>query len=259
MQETKTVAVDSMRRVLTARRPFAWLLFGSLVLAGCGIGKLDTAGKNGAPGSATAKSAAANAFRKKMPTLNTLPKGGPGGGAATKRQPPPDSATSTRREVNDTTEKKKKGMKARFAAFFMNRPARRHKPVAEQAPSQLRGRYAMSDSGDFFVPCNDTTRYGVQGTTEARYLMVEKLRFIVRGLKTPVYAVFTGIYVATKPVAATTAAPANKDATPTAGQRGPAAALPPARKMIFVNKVDTLTTTFPNACRPPNANRSAGG
>ena len=122
----------------------------------------------------------------------------------------------------------------------------------------------MSDSGDFFVPCNDTTRYMVQGTTEARYLMVERLRFIVRGLKTPVYAVFTGTIVTHKPAAVVkpAATPPPKDnSTPTAGQKSPKPAGPPVapKKAIFVSKVDTLTTTFPTACRRPSGNRSAGG
>jgi hypothetical protein len=200
--------------------------------------------------------ALSDAYKKKMGSVKVLPKGGPGTGPAPKRQPAPGTASS-QRSSDDTTEKKT--FKARFAAFFLNRPGRQRFATNDQAPSKLRGRYAMSDSGDFFVPCNDTTRYGVQATQDARYLMIEKLRFIVKGMKTPVYAVFTGTYVTAKPVTAPKGTPENKGTTPTAGQRGPApAAAVPARKTIFVNKVDTLTTTFPNACRPPNGNRSAG-
>lgn len=262
MQERKTDAVGSMRRVLTARRAYTCLLFGSLGLGGCGIGKLEGGAEKAPKIAAPAKSSAvSDAYKKRMGKLAGLPRGGPGNGAAPKQKqtPPRDTTVAVANAATPTdTTQEKKGIKARFAAFFKNRPPRKKKAIAEQAPSKLRGRYAMSDSGDFFVPCNDTTRYGIQGTTEARYLMVEKLRFIVRGLKTPVYAVFTGIYVQPKPVAAAKSAPVTKGSTPTAGQAAvPVAAV--VRKLIFVNKVDTMTTTFPSACRPPSGNRSAGG
>jgi hypothetical protein len=140
--------------------------------------------------------------------------------------------------------------------------ARRAAADGQPAPTKMRGRYAKSDSGDFFVPCSDTIRYVVQGTSEARALMRERLRFTVKILKTPLYAVFTGVYLVPKPAAARApgATPLEtKGFTPTAGLKGttttPASL---ARKAIFVSKVDTMTSTIPTACRPPITRRSAG-
>jgi hypothetical protein len=258
MQDKGTIAVECARRVLTARRASAYLLFGSLVLGGCGIGTLDKGykGKKGPPSESAAQSGVvSDAYKKKMGSVTVLPRGGPGRGEPPKVKAPPSNPKGGL--TTDSTAKR--GYKARFAAFFMNRPGRRRAAEDEQTPIKLRGRYAMSDSGSYFVPCNDTTRYAVKGIYEAIYTMTERMRFIVRKANTPVYAVFTGTYVAAKPVAVANGGQAeSKSSTPTAGQRSPAAAVPVARKTIFVNKVDSLTTSFPNACHPSNGNRSAG-
>ncbi len=262
MQGSGTTVVELTLRPSNARPIFGYALLLAFSLTGCGIGELDRGGKRGGPNTASAQSQmVSDAYKKRVGSVAALPKGGPGAGAAPKRTPTPASSPSAR-SPNDTTSQNK-SFRARLVSFFKGPKRNRATGDDEQVPAKIRGRYAMSDSGDFFVPCNDTTRYMVQGTTEARYLMVERLRFIVRGLKTPVYAVFTGIYVAPKKAVApdpATQPRENKSSTPTAGMRSPSTTPAPlARKAIFVNKVDTLTTSFPNACRPPTSNRSAGG
>lgn len=257
MRKITAGVVEVARRVRSGRRIVGCLLVGSLGVTGCGIGKLDR-GKKTSTASAQSQ-ALSDAYKKKMGGVTALPKGGPGSGTQPKRSPPPTTA-AVGRNANDTTENK--SFRARVVSFFKGSRRKRASGEEEQAPSKMRGRYAMSDSGDFFVPCNDTTRYAVQATVEARYLMAERLRFIVRALKTPVYAVFTGTYVIPKPAPAakpSTTPPPPKPSTPTAGQKAPPSPTAPAKKAIFVNKVDTLTTTFPSACRPPTGNRSAGG
>ncbi|MEP7348207.1 MAG: hypothetical protein ABI877_23275 [Gemmatimonadaceae bacterium] len=192
--------------------------------------------------------------------MPTLPKGGPGLGTVPKRSASLDPSATDSAKKDSTAVKK--GFKARLIGFFKDRkqaPKRKRAKAPEHAvPVMIRGRYAISDFGAYFITCNDTTRYVVQATQEARYLMEEKLRFIVRGLNRPVYAVFTAIYVSPKSDADSTSEAdslKNNSSTPTAGMKSPATQPSQVnRKSIFVNKVDTLQTTIPSACRGPTAN-----
>lgn len=261
MRASESGTVVEMSRTPSSWRRVAFLLFGAVGLGGCGIGKLDRGDNKSAISTKSAQSqAVSDAYKKKMGTIAALPKGGPGKGAA----PPPRTAPNAAKGsleggAQDTTVKR--GFKATVAGFLRNRTGVRRAAAEPQAPIKLRGRYAKTDSGDVFVLCNDTTRYAVQATIEARYLMDERLRFIVRGLKTPVYAVFTGTIVAQKPTTpagtAQTPSGAQKAEAPTAGQKAPPRAATPQRKSIFVNKVDTLTTNIPPGCRQAGISRAA--
>lgn len=242
-------------RTTSARGALIAFPVAAFLASGCGIGKLDRGSRKDVNTASAQVQAVSDAYKKKMGTVAALPKGGPGSGAPPKRSAPPPNVDA---KAAVDTSAGGKSLRARVVSIFKGPKRKRQPGEEEQKPSMIRGRYAQSDSGEFFVPCNDTTRYRVQATVEARYLMDERLRFIVRSPKTPVYAVFTGKYVLPNPQASADAAP-RAGSRNGAGRSRPAATNPaPEGKSVFISKVDTLTTAFPPACRPPSSNRSAG-
>ncbi|MFN8573478.1 MAG: hypothetical protein U0132_15600 [Gemmatimonadaceae bacterium] len=204
-------------------------------VSACGIGRLDKGDRKEKQASAQIQ-AVTEAYSSKNKGVS-LPKGGPGKGTTN------NTPLSRRSDTGPGGEKEEKSFRRRVGEFFKLVSPRRHVALTEEEPpKRLRGLYALSDSGDFFVPCGDSTQYHVEATTEARYLMIERMRFIVRGVNTPVYAVFTASVVKpADPAVATQAKPGKK----------PVAAAKPRKylKTIYVTKVDTLTNVIPSTCR----------
>ncbi len=235
-EQSKSLRSRGLQRLTVAAALVAFV-------SACGIGRLDK-GERQDQGSAQMK-AVADAYASKNKAV-ALPKGGPGKGNT-------NNAPLTRRsDAGPGGEKEDKSLRRRMGEFFKLVSPRRHVALTEEEPpKRLRGLYALSDSGDFFVPCGDTAQYHVEATTEARYLLIERMRFIVRGVNTPVYAVFTATVV--KP-----AAPAPVTAKTPGKKPAPVAKPPKYLRSIYVTKVDSLTNIIPSTCRArPSGTRAA--
>ncbi|MFN8582552.1 MAG: hypothetical protein U0163_16455 [Gemmatimonadaceae bacterium] len=206
--------------------------FGVLaIMTACGIGKLDK-GDHKDQASAQMK-AVQDAYASKNKAV-ALPKGGPGKGNT-------GPALTHRSDAGPGGEDQPKTLKRRIGEFLrLVMPRRNVAFSADDPPRKMRGLYSLGDGADYFIPCGDTARFAVQATTEARYLLIERMRFIVRGMKTPVYAVFTATEMKPPP-----------PPQPKKGQaaNAPAAQPKPFKKSIYVTKVDSLTNAVPASCR----------
>lgn len=230
------------------------LLFLIATSTGCGIGQLEKDDKGPKARAVSSQISAVNAANKsRTSAINVAPRGGPGTGApaATKapnaksREKKDSTAVRAARVARDSAHAP--GWRRRFAAWIRGRdlePAAARTPPPPvnkdeiSEPGITRGTYAMEEGADFFIPCGDTARYQLRGTSEALYLMRLRMRFIVRGARTPAYAVVFARTIITRPV-------------PTAAEGAePEAAAPatPTKRVVFIMRFDSLTTTFPARC-----------